>query len=290
MPGLDSTTATSTSGCLERLRVVHLRHRPRVGRAEGAARDQPHRHAAGVGRPAGDHRVARRPPGPGQIAVTSDLDQDELSARLEASTLSDLQQIDDVRDATLLGTTAQAHRDHPGHRRARRGRVQQPVDPRRARRQRRAARPRARSPRTTAPSSCRAGTRLTSADDIAALPLLGGSADPVLGADGTISLPVTTIGDVADVAVVDDPVTGYLARQRRAGADHLDHQDPGRQHGRGVEGGARRAPRPRRGARRRREVHHRVRPGAVHRAVDRVARAGGPARPRCSPSSSSSSS
>ena len=40
------------------------------------------------------------------VAVTSDLDQDELSARLEASTLSDLQQIDDVRDATLLGTTA----------------------------------------------------------------------------------------------------------------------------------------------------------------------------------------
>ncbi len=40
------------------------------------------------------------------VAVTSDLDQDELSARLEASTISDLQQIDDVRDVTLLGTTA----------------------------------------------------------------------------------------------------------------------------------------------------------------------------------------
>lgn len=44
------------------------------------------------------------------------------------------------------------------------------------------------------------GVRLTSADELAALPLLGAE-----GGDGTI----TTIDDVADVAIVSDPVTSY---------------------------------------------------------------------------------
>ena len=51
------------------------------------------------------------------------------------------------------------------------------------------------------------GTRLTSADDIAALPLLGGRG-PVTLPDGTVVEPeLTTIGDVAEVEVADEPVT-----------------------------------------------------------------------------------
>jgi HAE1 family hydrophobic/amphiphilic exporter-1 len=42
-----------------------------------------------------------------QLAVTSDLPADELSAKLETSTIVDIQKLDDVSDASLLGTTVQ---------------------------------------------------------------------------------------------------------------------------------------------------------------------------------------
>ena len=42
-----------------------------------------------------------------QIAVSSDLSPDDLSAKLESSTIVELKKLDDVSDASLLGTTAQ---------------------------------------------------------------------------------------------------------------------------------------------------------------------------------------
>ncbi|HEV7949578.1 MAG TPA: efflux RND transporter permease subunit, partial [Glaciihabitans sp.] len=42
-----------------------------------------------------------------QIAVTSDLDARELSTQLEATTIDEIQSIDGVREASLLGTTGQ---------------------------------------------------------------------------------------------------------------------------------------------------------------------------------------
>src|SRR5690606_34337381 len=53
-----------------------------------------------------------------------------------------------------------------------------------------------------------AGQRLNTVEDIAALPLLGGRG-PVTLPDGSVIEPDRfTIGDLAEVAVVDDPVTG----------------------------------------------------------------------------------
>ena len=79
-----------------------------------------------------------------------------------------------------------------------------------------------------------AGQRLATADDIAALPLLGGRG-PVTLPDGTVVEPERfTIGDVADVAVVDDPVTGISRVNGEPAAHHRHHQDARRQHGRRV--------------------------------------------------------
>jgi HAE1 family hydrophobic/amphiphilic exporter-1 len=142
------------------------------------------------------------------VAVTSDLDQDELSARLEASTISDLQQIDDVRDVTLLGTTAKRIEITPDtDALAAAGLSNQSI--RDAIDANGVLLPEGTITEGDSTLIVQGGTRLTSAEDIAAIPLLGGSADPVLNDDLTISLPVTTIGDVAEVAVADEPVTGY---------------------------------------------------------------------------------
>lgn len=142
------------------------------------------------------------------VAVTSDLDQDELSARLEASTISDLQQIDDVRDVTLLGTTAKRIEITPDtDALAAAGLSNQSI--RDAIDANGVLLPEGTITEGDSTLIVQGGTRLTSAEDIAAIPLLGGSGDPVLNDDLTVSLPVTTIGDVADVVVADEPVTGY---------------------------------------------------------------------------------
>ncbi len=143
-----------------------------------------------------------------QIAVTSGLDPDELSARLESSTITDLQQIDGVREASLLGTsgkrvtitpdaaaltenglTSQAIRDALDANGVLLAAGQITED--------------------DSTLTVQAGQRLGSAEDIAALPVLGGSGDPVIDPEaGTVSLPTLTIDDIADVAVIDNPVTG----------------------------------------------------------------------------------
>lgn len=142
------------------------------------------------------------------VAVTSDLDLDELSARLEASTISDLQQIDDVRDVTLLGTTAKRIEITPDTDELAEGgfsnqSIRDALDANGV------LLPEGTITEGDSTLIVQGGTRLTSAEDIAALPLLGGRGPTTLP-DGTVVDPgVTTIGDVADVEVADEPITGY---------------------------------------------------------------------------------
>jgi HAE1 family hydrophobic/amphiphilic exporter-1 len=130
-----------------------------------------------------------------QLAVTSDLDPVELAARLERATLVDLKQIDGVSDASLLGATTQRVTITPDPaalfaRGLSNKAITDALDANGL------LLPAGQITEDGKTLTVQAGTRLTSVDDVAALPLLGSSAG------------VVTIGDVADVAIVDDPVTG----------------------------------------------------------------------------------
>ncbi|MBX3195317.1 MAG: efflux RND transporter permease subunit [Microbacteriaceae bacterium] len=142
-----------------------------------------------------------------QIAVTSDLDSDELSARLEASTITDIQQLDGVREAALLGTTGKRVTITPDlDDLAEAGFTSQDI--RDALKNNGVLLATGQITEDGQTLTVQSGERLTSADDIAALPLLGGR-DPVTLPDGTVVKPKDyTIGDLADVAVVDQEVTG----------------------------------------------------------------------------------
>ena len=142
-----------------------------------------------------------------QIAVTSDLDSDELSARLEASTITDIQQLDGVREAALLGTTGKRVTITPDLKDlAKNGFSSQDI--RDALKDNGVLLAAGQITEDGQTLTVQSGQRLSSADDIAALPLLGGRG-PVTLPDGTVVEPKRfTIGDLAEVAVVDDPVTG----------------------------------------------------------------------------------
>ena len=109
-----------------------------------------------------------------QIAVSSDLDPDELSQRLEASTVVELKKLDAVSDVSLLGTSEKRLVITPN------------ADELFLRA---ASAPRRSATRSTTTACCfpagqitedgqtltvQAGARIKSADEIAALPLLGG--------------------------------------------------------------------------------------------------------------------
>jgi HAE1 family hydrophobic/amphiphilic exporter-1 len=142
-----------------------------------------------------------------QIAVTSDLGSDELSSRLEASTITDIQQLDGVREAALLGTTGKRVTITPDlDELAKNGFTSQSI--RDALKNNGVLLAAGQITEDGQTLTVQSGERLTSADDIAALPLLGGRG-PVTLPDGTVIEPKRyTIGDLAEVAVVDDPVTG----------------------------------------------------------------------------------
>jgi len=131
-----------------------------------------------------------------QIAVSSDLSSDDLSAKLENSTIVELKKLDDVSDASLLGTTAQRVVITPDPEKLfANGLSNQAI--RDALDDNGVLLPAGQITEDDKTLTVQAGTRLGSADDIAALPLLGGSSGSLL-----------TIADVATVAVTDDPVTG----------------------------------------------------------------------------------
>ena len=129
-----------------------------------------------------------------QVAVTSDLDPHELSAKLESVTIPDLRQIDGVSDVSLLGATGQRVSILPDSAKLLAAGLST-----------QAIRDALNDNGTLLPSgsitedgttlNVQSGERILSIADIASLPLLGGAA------------PVT-IGDVASVKLVDDPVTG----------------------------------------------------------------------------------
>ena len=163
-----------------------------------------------------------------QIAVTSDLNARDLSAELTNSTLSDIQQLDGVSQATLLGTTGQRVVITPDtDKLAAAGLTTQAI------------RDALGANGTLLPSGAitedgktltvQAGSKITSVDELGKLPLLGAtplasaattSTNPrsAAGAGGTagaagagataVAPEPKTIADVATVKIEDDPVTG----------------------------------------------------------------------------------
>ena len=131
-----------------------------------------------------------------QLAVTSDLDPLELTAKLNASTIVELKKINDVSDASLLGSTTQRVVITPDPEELfARGLSNQSI--RDALDDNGVLLPAGQITEIDLTLTVQAGARVTTADEVAALPLLGGD-----------SLDLTTIADVATVEVVDDPVTG----------------------------------------------------------------------------------
>ena len=163
-----------------------------------------------------------------QIAVTSDLNARDLSADLTNSTLSDIQQLDGVSQATLLGTTGQRVVITPDtDKLAAAGLTTQAI------------RDALGANGTLLPSgsitedgktlTVQAGSKITSVDQLGKLPLLGatplastattptnprsaagaGGTAGAAGAGATAVAPEPkTIADVATVKIEDDPVTG----------------------------------------------------------------------------------
>ena len=129
-----------------------------------------------------------------QIGVTSDLDPRDLSAGLESS-LADIRQLDGVSDASLLGATTQRVTITPNQEAlfgAGLGTdaITDALDSNGV------LLPAGEITENGETLTVQAGSRITSTDDITSLPLLGGSA------------PSTPLGDVAEVTITDDPVTG----------------------------------------------------------------------------------
>jgi multidrug efflux pump subunit AcrB len=129
-----------------------------------------------------------------QIAVTSDLDQRELSAALAGSAIADITALDNVREASLLGEAGQRVTITPDVAElASAGLSVQSI--RDALDANGVLLPAGSITEGESTLSVQAGERLNSAEQLAALPLIGGSGS-------------TTIGDVASVEVEDNPVTG----------------------------------------------------------------------------------
>jgi len=130
-----------------------------------------------------------------QIAVTSDLDPRDLSAGLENSALTDIKQLEGVSDASLLGATTQRVTITPDNAAMlAAGLTTQSI--RDALDDNGVLLPAGEITEDGKTLTVQAGSRIQSTDDIAALPLLGGSAE------------FTTLGSVASVTIADDPVTG----------------------------------------------------------------------------------
>jgi HAE1 family hydrophobic/amphiphilic exporter-1 len=129
-----------------------------------------------------------------QIGVTSDLDPRDLSAGLESS-LADIRQLDGVSDASLLGATTQRVTITPNTAALfAAGLSTQSISD--ALDANGVLLPAGEITEDGETLTVQAGSRITSTDDITALPLLGGNA------------AFTPLGDVATVTLTDDPVTG----------------------------------------------------------------------------------
>jgi HAE1 family hydrophobic/amphiphilic exporter-1 len=131
-----------------------------------------------------------------QIAVTSDLDPRALSAQLESNVIDDIQSLEGVREASLLGTTAQRVTITPDTAAlAARGLTNQSITD--ALDANGALLPAGEITENDQTLVVQAGQRLDSTDALGALPLLGGS-----------DLSLVTLADVATVEITDDPTVG----------------------------------------------------------------------------------
>jgi multidrug efflux pump subunit AcrB len=131
-----------------------------------------------------------------QIAVTSDLSPQDLTAALERSTLSDIRKLEGVRDASLLGTVGQRVVITPDP-----AKVQAAGLTNQAIRDALDANgkllPAGSVTEDGTTLSVQSGTRLGSTQDLSSLPLLGAAGGRQL-----------TVGDVATVELGQDPTTG----------------------------------------------------------------------------------
>ncbi|WP_086518680.1 efflux RND transporter permease subunit [Clavibacter michiganensis] len=131
-----------------------------------------------------------------QIAVTSDLSAQDLTAALERSTLSDIRKLDGVRDASLLGTVGQRVVITPDPAKVQaEGLTNQAI--RDALDANGKLLPAGSVTEDGTTLSVQSGTRLGSTQDLASLPLLGAASGRQL-----------TVGDVATVELGQDPTTG----------------------------------------------------------------------------------
>lgn len=131
-----------------------------------------------------------------QIAVTSDLSPQDLTAALERSTLGDIRKLEGVRDASLLGTVGQRVVITPDPAKVQgAGLTNQAI--RDALDANGKLLPAGSVTEDGTTLSVQSGTRLGSTQDLASLPLLGAAGGREL-----------TIGDVATVELGQDPTTG----------------------------------------------------------------------------------
>jgi HAE1 family hydrophobic/amphiphilic exporter-1 len=132
-----------------------------------------------------------------QLAVTSDLDPHELASKLSSLTVTNLKQLDGVSDVTLLGAASQRVTITPNADTLTTDglSIQSIKTALAANGTLLASGAITENDKTLTVQS---GQQLASTDDIAALPVLG----------GRLATP-PTIADLATVAVVDDPVSGY---------------------------------------------------------------------------------
>ncbi|HEY4224353.1 MAG TPA: efflux RND transporter permease subunit [Pseudolysinimonas sp.] len=132
-----------------------------------------------------------------QLAVTSDLDPHTLASKLSSLTVTNLTQLDGVSDVTLLGDASQRVTITPDDDTlATDGLSIQSIKTALAANGTLLASGSITENGKTL--TVQSGTKLASTDDIAGLPVLG----------GRLATP-PTIGDLAKVAIVDDPVNGY---------------------------------------------------------------------------------
>ncbi|NQX25972.1 efflux RND transporter permease subunit [Microbacteriaceae bacterium VKM Ac-2854] len=141
-----------------------------------------------------------------QVAITSDGDAKALAAQIEATVLPQLKEVDGVRDASLQGQAGQRVTITPNDTLATSGFTT--ADIRTALQQNGVLVPGGEITQDGSTFSVQAGARLTSTDDLAALPLIPSATSATSASSLTGAVPTpSTIGAVATVAITDDPIT-----------------------------------------------------------------------------------
>ncbi len=144
-----------------------------------------------------------------QIAVTSDLSEDDLVALLQTSTIVDLQKLDNVREASIQGAVGNRVTITPDNEKLlAAGLSTQAI--RNALTSNGVLLPGGSINEGNLTLTVQSGSRIHTVEDIATLPLLGAS--PALGAGAVLGAPLVgaeplTIEDVAAVELVANPVT-----------------------------------------------------------------------------------